>query len=89
MSSGSRSAATRSNGPIGPVTDNRTVWCRGTAPAPRRGAGRAPVDGAREAELHGLGGTGAQLLDGVGDDDAALLDDGEPLDEPLDLVEVM
>jgi hypothetical protein len=29
------------------------------------------------------------VLDGVGDDDAALFDDGQPVDEALDLVEVV
>jgi hypothetical protein len=36
------------------------------------------VDGLAEPCLHGLGGAGAQVLDGLGGDEPALLDDGRP-----------
>jgi hypothetical protein len=47
------------------------------------------IDWVREAEFDGLRGAGAQVLDGVGDDNAAVFDDGESVDEALDLVEVV
>jgi hypothetical protein len=90
MSSGSRSAATRSSGPTGPVTDNRIrVVSWDSNPQRVDLVEERGIDGVREAQFDGRGGTGAQVLDGVGDDDATLLDDGEPVDEALDFVEVM
>src|SRR5664279_233532 len=56
-------------------------------PHPVQGGERAGVHGAREPELDGAGRGAAQALDGVGDDDAALFDDREPVDDTLYLVE--
>ena len=54
---------------------------------PSKAGERAGVYVLSEAELDGARRVAAEPLDGVGDDDAAIFDDREPVDDALDLVE--
>lgn len=66
-----------------------THWGQGADQDPGQSPESLDVRWLREAQLDGPGRTRAQPLDRVGDDDAALLDDGQLVDHPLDLVEVV
>ena len=87
-STGSWSAIIRSTGPIGAghlELDGAAV-ARGDRhpvdPGEQRGG-----DGPGEPGVHGLGRAVAQVLDGLGGDEPALLDDRDPVGQALHLIE--
>ncbi len=88
ISVGSRSAATRNSGAIGPVIDSVTRLSVLSIHADTVQVGEHPgVYAISERERHRARRRAAKPFDGVGDDDAAIFDDGEPVDDALDLVE--